>query len=64
MSRDSNPTTLTTRRSRRREPRYVEQINTTPLLSHGKYDVSRALETPRVEVQVNPTLPKELPEAA
>ena len=45
--------------------RYLEQINAdASALPVGKYDVSRALEAPSVKVQVNSTLPKQLPEAA
>jgi hypothetical protein len=44
--------------------RYLEQINITPLLPVGKYDVSRALEAPPENGRVNPPLPKQLPEAA
>ena len=52
--------------------RWLEHVNTTPLLapaisplfSTAKYDVGRALAAAPVKVQVNPTLPKQLPEAA
>jgi hypothetical protein len=47
--------------------RWLEQINTTPLLPAGKYDVSRALAGPSVTMKVEPaaaTPLKQLPEAA
>ena len=44
--------------------RYLEQVNITALLPVGKYDVRRALEAPPENGQVNPPLPKQLPEAA
>jgi len=46
--------------------KYLEHFNAQRLLpaANGKYDVSRALEAAPMKVQVNPTLPKQLPEAA
>jgi hypothetical protein len=46
--------------------RWLKHVNTTPLIAAGKYDVGRALvgTTAPVKVQVNPTLPRQLPEAA
>ena len=46
--------------------KYLEHFNAQRLLpsANGKYDVSRALEAPAVKVQVNPAVPRQLPEAA
>ena len=44
--------------------RCLEQINTTPMLGRGKYDLSRALKAAPLKVQVTPTHPKQLSEAA
>ena len=53
------------RATRELRDRWLEHVNTTPLLAAGKYDVARALEAPPpVKVQVNPTLPRHLPAAA
>jgi len=37
--------------------RYLEHINTTPLLSQGKYDVSRALTAPPTSAILTPQRP-------
>jgi GNAT superfamily N-acetyltransferase len=47
--------------------RWLEQVNTTPLLPQGKYDVSRALPDATATVNVAPITPtalKQLPQAA
>jgi len=53
------------RATRELRDRYLEHVNTTPLIAAGKYDVARSLEAPPpVKVQVNPALSKRLPAAA
>jgi len=45
--------------------RWLEHVNTTPLLAAGKYDVGRALAAAApMKVHINPAHPKQLPEAA
>jgi hypothetical protein len=52
------------RAARELRDRWLEHVNTTPLLAAGKYDVARAIEGRCVKVQVNPALSKHLPAAA